>query len=96
MTDAQHKLVIASLVVIGLALAYVMLDWTSQGTEHDGWTPIVILYETLDPLSHIEQWGLYTQHGVIGVILGVVVPLCLFAAAACMALWLNLRDGRGR
>jgi hypothetical protein len=93
MTDDQHKLVIASLVVIGLVLAYNMLDWTSQ-FEHDDWTPIVILYEDLDPLGHIERWGLYTQYGIIGVILGTVVPLCLFAVAACMALWLSLRDGR--
>jgi hypothetical protein len=48
MTDAQ-KLVIASLVVIGLVLAYNMLDWTSQ-FGHDDWTPIVIFYGTYDPL----------------------------------------------
>src|SRR5262249_54087952 len=47
MTDAQ-KLVIASLVVIGLVLAYNMLDWTSQ-FGHDDWTPIVIFYGTYDP-----------------------------------------------
>jgi hypothetical protein len=39
MTDAQ-KLVIALPVVIGLVLAYNMLDWTSQ-FGHDDWTPIV-------------------------------------------------------
>jgi len=93
MTDEQYKLVIALLVVTGLALAYNMLDLTSQFL-HEDWTPILILYLDLDPLGHVERWGLYTQHGVTGVILGVVVPLCLFAVATCMALWLGLRDGR--
>ena len=41
MTDAQ-KLLIASLVVTGLVLAYNLLDWTQFG--HDDWTPIVIFY----------------------------------------------------
>jgi hypothetical protein len=93
MTEAQHKVVIASLVVIGLVLAYVMLDWTSQ-FGHGDWTPILIIYETYDPLFRVARWGLYTRYGVLGVILGVVVPLCLFALAACMALWLGLKDGR--
>jgi hypothetical protein len=92
MTDDQHKLVIASLAVVGLVIAYNMLDCTSQ-FEHEDWTPVLILYEDLDPLGHIERWGLYTQYGEIGVILGVVVPLCLFAVAAYMALRLSLRDG---
>jgi hypothetical protein len=42
MTDAQ-KLLIASLVVTGLVLAYNLLDWTSE-FGHDDWTPIVIFY----------------------------------------------------
>jgi hypothetical protein len=77
-TDDQHKLVIASLLVIGLVLAYLLLDFTSQ-FRHDDWTPLVIFYGTYDPLGHIAYWGFYTQHGVLGVILGGVVPLCLFA-----------------
>jgi hypothetical protein len=92
MTDAQ-KLVIASLVVIGLVLAYNMLDWTSQ-FGHDDWTPIVIFYGTYDPLGHIAYWGLYTQHGVTGVILGAVVPLRLFVAAAYMVIRWSLSAGR--
>ena len=86
MTDAQ-KLLIASLVVTGLVLAYNLLDWTSQ-FGHDDWTPIVIFYGAYDPLGHIAQYG------VAGVILGAVVPLCLFTVAAYIAFWLSLRDGR--
>ena len=93
MTGAQTKLVIALLVAMGLALCYLMLDWTSE-FQHEGWTPIIILYEDLDPLSHVERWGIYTRHGEIGVILGVIVPLCLVAAAIYLALALRLRDGR--
>jgi hypothetical protein len=92
MTDAQ-KLVITLPVVIGLVLAYNMLDWTSQ-FGHDDWTPIIIFYGAYDPLGHIAYWGLYTQYGVTGVILGAVVPLLFFAVAACLAFWLSLAHGR--
>ena len=64
MTDAQ-KLLVASLVVTGLVLAYNLLNWTSQ-FGHDDWTPIVIFYGAYDPLGHIAYWGLYTQYGVAG------------------------------
>ena len=92
MTDAQ-KLLVASLVLVGIVLAYNMLDWTSQ-FGHADMTPIIIFYGTYDPLGHIAYWGLYTQYGLTGVILGAVVPLCLFAVAAYMAFWFSLRDGR--
>jgi hypothetical protein len=36
MTEAQHKVVIASLVVIGLVLAYVMLDKPVWAWRLDG------------------------------------------------------------
>ena len=49
MTDAQ-KLLIASLVVTGLVLAYNLLDWTSQ-FGHDDWTPIVISTEPMTRLA---------------------------------------------
>src|SRR5262249_46389735 len=91
MTEAQTKFTIALLVASGLALCYRMLDWTSQ-FQHESWTPVIILYEDLDPLSHVARWGLYTRHGEIGVIFGVIVPLCLFAAAIYLALALRLRD----
>jgi hypothetical protein len=91
MTDDQQRLLVASLVVIGVVLAYNLLNWTSQ-FGHDNWTPIVIFYGAYDPLGHIAYWGLYTQHGETGVILGAVVPLCLFAVAAYMALRLRLKD----
>jgi hypothetical protein len=91
MTDDQQRFVIAALVVIGLVLAYFMLDWTSEFRHHD-WTPIFIFYEDLDPLGHVEKWGLYTQYSDTGVILGALVPLCLFALAAYLALKLRLKN----
>jgi len=91
MSDDLQKFVIACLVVIALLLAYFMLDWTSQ-FRHEDWTPIFIFYEDLDPLGHVERWGLYTSRGDLGVILGAVVPLCLFAVAAYLALRLRLKN----
>ena len=92
MTDDQQKFVIAALAVIGLLLAYFILDWTSE-FRHPDWTPIFIFYEDLDPFGHVEKWGLYTQRGATGVILGAIVPLCLFAVAAYLFITLRLREG---
>jgi hypothetical protein len=55
MTDAQ-KLLVASLVVTGLVLAYNLLNWTSQ-FGHDDWTPIVIFYGAYDPLGPYRLLG---------------------------------------
>jgi hypothetical protein len=90
-TDGQQRFVIAVLMVTALVLAYNMLDWTSQ-FRHEGWTPIFIFYQDLDPLGHVQKWGLYTQYGEMGVILGAVVPLCLFVIAAYWALKLRLKS----
>jgi hypothetical protein len=92
-TDTQIKLVIAALVATGLALGYVMLSWTSD-FQHQDWTPVFIFLEDLDPFGHVERWGLYTTHGEAGVILGGIVPLCLFTVASGLGLWLRVKDGR--
>ena len=72
MSDDQQKLLIAALVVIGLGLAYNMLAWTSE-FHHEDWTPIFIFYEDLDPLGHVERWGLFTREA----------KWALFSARSC-------------
>ena len=91
MSDDQQKFVIFALAVLGLALIYYLLSWTSQ-FQHADWTPVFIAYEDLDPFGHVERWGLYTRYGQTGVIIGAIVPLMLFAVAACMAARLRLRN----
>jgi hypothetical protein len=59
--------------------------------QHEDWTPVFIAYEDLDPFGHVERWGLYTRYGVMGVIRGAVVPLCLLAVTAYLALKLRLK-----
>jgi hypothetical protein len=85
MNDRQRKLVIGALIVIGFALAFVMLQWSSQFGYR--LTAALVLYRSIDPKypSVIEEWGIYTPYGVVGLVLGVVAPLCLFAAAAFIA-----------
>jgi hypothetical protein len=54
MTDAQ-KLLVASLVVTGLVLAYNLLNWTSQ-FGHDDWTPrLAISLTGVSTLSMASQ-----------------------------------------
>ena len=91
MTDDQQKFVIAALVLIGLALVYFLLSWTSQ-FQHEDWTPVFIGYEDLDPFGHVERWGLYTRYGETGVTFGALVPPCLWAVAADLALMLRLKN----
>jgi len=87
MTDAQRKLIIASLFVIGLALAFIMLE---LGTQWGGVSrvPILVFYEASDPkYSDLTNgWGIYTDHGVSGVLLGVIAPLFLLAVGVFIAL----------
>jgi hypothetical protein len=86
MNDNQRKLVIGSLVVIGFALAFVMLEWTTQWGMNS--TKVWVLYRSPDPRypTLIDEWGIYTRYGVVGIVLGIVAPLCLFATAAFIAL----------
>jgi hypothetical protein len=87
MTNAQYKWVIALLVMIGLALVDINLDWAHRFGYGD-WTPSLILFR-------IGSAAVYTEYGLKGVILGVIVPLCLFAVAAYMAFRLRLRSNLG-
>jgi hypothetical protein len=85
MTDAQRKLVCVALVAVGLVLAFLTLHAGTGG--YLGNRPILVLFEYPDPKTPflIEQWGIFTAtyvKKVPAVLLGIVVPLCLFAAAA--------------
>src|SRR6185295_10320490 len=78
-----------ALVVIGAALPFAVLQWDDRArvTYERGTIPIFIVSETPDRQSpHISnqttRHGIYTHQGIPGVLLGVVLPLCLLAAAA--------------
>ena len=90
MNQAQRLLVVASLVLVGLVLAYVFLSWGEGAFSSMGGDRIAIYVAYQDPQSR-GSWigsgyGLYTTNGIPGVILGLVAPICLFAAAAFVAL----------
>jgi hypothetical protein len=86
MNTNQRLLVIVALVVIGLVLAIVMLDWSDQ--YRFGATKVLVFYERPDAQYRnlTDEMGIYTRYGVAGIVLGVVAPLCLFAVAAFVAL----------
>jgi hypothetical protein len=77
MNHGQRLQVIVALVVIGAILSFIMLDW------QDGWRygsqQVLVFYEGRSPG---QRTGLYTRYGVMGIMLGVVVALCLSATAA--------------
>jgi NADH:ubiquinone oxidoreductase subunit 4 (subunit M) len=87
MNNAQRLSVIIALVVIGFVLAWLMLDWQNG---YGGGTRILIFYEEKHPVypNLTAYYGIYAVDGVsyvAAVLLGMVLPLCLFAVAAFLA-----------
>ena len=80
MNIAQRQLVTYSLVVIGLVLAFVMLDW---GYVHGHQRTRVLAFYSEGSLGALSanSVGIYTRHGVIGIIFGIIAPLCIWAVA---------------
>jgi hypothetical protein len=91
MSDSQRLLVIAALVVIGVVLAFQMLEWSSGGN-----TRIIVFYEKPYPLypSVTLYMGIYTKYGLAGILLGVIAPICFFAVAGFIALGTTWRTSR--
>src|SRR5262249_40610663 len=82
MNSTQGLLVVASLLVIGLVLAIVyglvlaIIEWAR-----------VSLIADTKPILMVDRYiGLSARYGIAGIPLGVIAPLCLFAAAAFVAL----------
>jgi hypothetical protein len=86
MNSNQRLLAIAALILIGLALAFLILEW-GDGYGF-GVTRVLVFYERPDPQYHnlTDHMGVYTRYGIMGVLLGVITPICLFTAAAFIAL----------
>jgi hypothetical protein len=82
MTKPQRLLIVASLVVVGLVLAFLMLGWGSQ-YDFLRATRVFVLYERQNVRYRnlSDEMGIYTEYGIVGILLGVIAPLCLFAAA---------------
>src|SRR5262245_55807637 len=82
MNSTQRLLVVASLVVIGLVLAIVYgLVLASIECAY------VSLIADTKPILMVDRYiGLGARYGIAGILLGVIAPLCLFAAAAFVAL----------
>jgi hypothetical protein len=78
MNSAQRWLVLASLVGIGVVLPFILLEWLPASWAYPAGVKILTL-----PPAHL---ALYATNGIPGFLLGVIVPLCLFAAAAFIAL----------
>jgi hypothetical protein len=85
--DARRLLVIITLVVVGAVLAWRLLQW---GDGYGPGLPILIFYEGPNPNYAFltNRYGFYVPYGIpriFGFLFGIVLPLCLFVAAACFA-----------
>jgi hypothetical protein len=88
MNRAQRNLVIYALIGIGLVLSVLFLHW-DDGIIFSG-TPVFVLHKVRETFSNGQYvdryWGVYTRFGTVGILLGVIAPLCLFVAAAFVGL----------
>jgi hypothetical protein len=86
MNKYQRTLVVSALIVLAAVLVFAFLEWS------DGYIPnatkIVTFYSEINPQYRnlINEWGFYTRHGVLGLLLGLIAPICLLAIAAFIAL----------
>lgn len=80
---SESLVLVLALAVIGIVLPFVVLEWDDRPryTYRQGTIPIFIVSETPAPVGPHRR-GVYTHQGIPGVLLGVVLPLCLLAAAA--------------
>jgi hypothetical protein len=74
-------------VVVGIILPLLLLQWSNGGSFNAA--PVLVFYE--EPLGRLRgfRYGIYNADGVpylVSVLLGIVLPLCLFATAAFIAL----------
>jgi hypothetical protein len=87
MNKAQHILVIIALVVIGVVLAFLLLSW---GDRYGGGHTVLVFYEAPIPQypNLTGRYGIYAAYeipAIVGILFGIVLPLCLFAVAAFLA-----------
>jgi hypothetical protein len=93
MNYGHRWLVIVSLVEVGVVLAFVFLHWGGGASDYGSrMTILVLVHEKEYTLDGSGNYGLYTTVGVPGILLGLITPLCLFAAAAFVALATKARE----
>lgn len=88
MNVAQRRLLIICLAGLGVILALIFLHFGEGAFDSRAGNRIAILVLFGADKSSLfgSAFGVYTTEGIPGVLLGLIVPLCLFAAAAFVAL----------
>ena len=76
MNNKQRLLVIVALIVVGAVLASLVLEWDTWGVQP-------VFPRLVGPKG---LWIRYEYRGIVGLLAGVVVPLCLFATSGFLAL----------
>jgi hypothetical protein len=99
MNNSQRMVIVIALSIIGLVLLFVMTGWGDSShlryvtrifpfhkgcwiTRGDCWgTRNIFTDKYVDP-----TYGFYVANGILGILLGLVAPICLWAVAAYIAL----------
>lgn len=83
MSERSKTLLSAVLIGLGLALFFLFLRVGAPG----GTPTSAVLVMKVPALFSEATWDVYARYGSIGIAMGVVAPICAFAAAA--AIWLS-------
>jgi hypothetical protein len=90
MNRAQRRLITALLIAVALLLPLLLLQWGTQWGTSSGEHALIIFYSTPTPgyPNSTDYWGIYTDgtSSLVGVIFGVIAPMCLLAGAAYLSL----------
>jgi hypothetical protein len=94
MNNNQRIAIVVSLIIIGLVLSYAMVSYgdgrrTPFGIQIFSFYPDWIPYEPAATFLEREataRQAFYVRGGIPGILLGLVVPLSLWATAAYIAL----------
>lgn len=82
MNDTQRMLIVAALIVIGMVLMFAILDWGDVDRQNHARILAFYTVQNRYIASAKDDIGISTPFGVTGILLGIIAPLCLWAAAA--------------
>jgi hypothetical protein len=78
--------------MVGATMAFVFLNFGQGAFSREDHIAIFVLSGQGKDSIVGPGYGLYTKKGIPGVLLGLIVPVCLFAGAAFVALGARRQD----
>ena len=92
MGDVQRILLVGLLMMVGAAMAFVLLNF-GEGAFSRGTVSLSLFCPVMAKNSITGPgYGLYTKKGIPGILFGLISPIGLFVVAVSVALCATTRD----